>query len=129
VPRAAPPSPEKSKYVTKMRSAGLDYGGVVDNLARTQTAEAAAILTSQLQETLRKEVGLMEAIPPLPGVRSEHAALVRAVGDFADELDAVIARLKKGDKAAVGELRSLRGLGEIRTALAAFTSKGYDIRR
>ena len=57
----------------------------------------------------------------------EAFSLAKAVRDFADELDAVITKLKAGNLQALSTVPTLKGLQEIQTASTAIANKGYKI--
>src|SRR5262249_6724734 len=76
---------------------------------------------------LRKAADRIESITPPEPIKAQHAQLAKAVRDFADELDPVIAKLKAGTIAALQTVPTLRGLQEIQTASTAIASKGYKL--
>src|SRR5204863_280141 len=81
----------------------------------TTAAKAAAALTA-VQTDLRKAADRIESIAPPEQIKAQHAHLAKAVRDFADELDPVIAKLKKGAMTALQTVPTLKGLQEIQTA-------------
>ena len=64
---------------------------------------------------------------PPPDVAVPHKNLTAAVGEFADELDPVIAKLKAGKLAALQTVGQMAALKKIGTATAAITAAGYKI--
>jgi hypothetical protein len=72
-------------------------------------------------------VKLTKIVPPAR-IKAQHVALIRGVREFADELDGVIAKLKKGSGPAVlGTLPSLKGIRDMTAASTAITKAGYVI--
>jgi hypothetical protein len=69
----------------------------------------------------------MEAITPPPAIAKQHARLARAVGEFADELDPIIAMIAHGDITAASRVAKLPGYHQLRSAAHAITAAGYKI--
>ena len=123
---ASEPLP-KTEYVNKMKSIGQSLSTSLNSLGAATTAAKAAVALTSVQTDLRKAADRIESITPPEQVKTEHAQLAKAVRDFADELDPVIAKLKAGTMTALQTVPTLKGLQEIQTASTAIASKGYKI--
>ena len=64
---------------------------------------------------------------PPADVEDQHEKLTAAVGEFADELDPVIEKLKAGNLAALQTVGQMPALKKIGTATAAIAAAGYKI--
>ena len=69
----------------------------------------------------------LAAMAPPPPIAAAHARLARAIGDFATELGPLIARLDRGDLAALATLTALPALREIGAATGTIVKAGYRI--
>jgi hypothetical protein len=123
---AAAPLP-KAAYVNKMKAIGRSLSTSLNSLGSATTAATAAVALAGVQTDLRKAADRIEAITPPERIKTQHAQLAKAVRDFADELDPVIAKLKKGTISALQTVATLKGLQEIQTASTAIANKGYKI--
>jgi hypothetical protein len=95
----------------------------------TSKATAADAL-AKLQTHLRSAADTLAGMSPPAPIKTQHAALVKAVRDYADELDAVIAKVRNGSlKAAAvpAAIVALPGVGEIVNASSAIANAGYAI--
>jgi hypothetical protein len=125
---AAAPTPlPKTAYVSKMKSIGQSLSTSLNTLGSATTAAKAATALAAVQTDLRKAADRIDAITPPTPIKTEHAQLEKAVRDFADELQPVIAKLKNGTIAALQTVPTLKGLQEIQTASTAIANKGYKI--
>ena len=117
----------KAAYVTQMKAIGTSLSTSLNGLSSATTAPKAAIALTKVQSDLRAAADKIDAITPPDAVKAQHDQLAKAVNDFADELDPVIASLKKGSLAALSTVPTLKGLTEIQAASTAIASKGYQI--
>ena len=124
---SASPPLGKSEYVTQMQQIGQSLSAALNNFGSATTAATAAIALARVQAQLRTAADKLADISAPDPISVQHAKLVRAVRDFADELDPVIAKLKKGDLTALQTVPTLKGLTEIQSASTAIASKGYAI--
>ena len=123
---AATPLP-KSAYVNKMKAIGQSLSTSLNSLGSATTAAKAAVALTSVQTDLRKAAERIESITPPEPIKKQHEQLAKAVRDFADELDPVIAKLKAGTMTALQTVPTLKGLQEIQTASTAIANKGYKI--
>ena len=123
---AAAPLP-KTAYVNKMKAIGRSLSTSLNSLGSATTAPKAAVALTAVQTDLRKAADGIEAITPPQPIKTQHAQLAKAVRDFADELDPVIAKLEKGTITALQTVPTLKGLQEIQAASTAIANKGYKI--
>ena len=117
----------KAVYVAKMKVIGRSLSKSVSTASVASTAKTAAAALTKLQEDLRAAAAKLDAITPPTRIAKEHAALTKAVRDFATELNPIITKLKHGSLAARSSLGSLKALQEIQTASSAIAAKGYAI--
>jgi hypothetical protein len=117
----------KQDYVKRMTTIGRSLSTSLSSVQSAKTATKAATALSSVQSDLRTAADRLDSINPPEAIKSQHASLVKAVRDFADELDPVIAKLKNGDLTALASVPTLKGVTEIQDASSAITSKGYNI--
>jgi hypothetical protein len=117
----------KAAYVNRMKAIGQSLSTSLNSLGSATTAAKAAVALAAVQTDLRKAADRIESITPPEPIKTQHAQLAKAVRDFADELDPVIAKLKKGTITALQTVPTLKGLQEIQTASTAIANKGYKI--
>jgi ABC-type glycerol-3-phosphate transport system substrate-binding protein len=117
----------KAEYVREMKVIGQSLSTSLNTLGSATTAAKAATALAKVQTDLRSAGDKLEAITPPDQIKTQHAQLVKAVRDFADELDPVIKNLKAGKMAALSTVPTLKGLTEIQTASTAISNKGYKI--
>jgi hypothetical protein len=117
----------KGAYVTRMKAIGRSLSTSLNTLGSATTAAKAAVALTAVQTDLRKAADRIQSITPPEPIKAQHAQLAKAVRDFADELDPVIAKLKAGTITALQSVPTLKGLQEIQTASTAIANKGYKI--
>ncbi len=106
---------------------GQSLSTSLNTLGAATTAAKAATALAKVQTDLRSAGDKLEAITPPDPIKTQHAQLVKAVRDFADELDPVITQLKAGKMTALQTVPTLKGLTEIQTASTAISNRGYKI--
>jgi hypothetical protein len=92
----------------------------------TTAREAAAGLTRIQAEVRAAQHELASMVPPTR-IRAAHERLTGAIGDFATELGPLIARLDRGDVAALATLTALPAFREIGAATGTIVKAGYRI--
>lgn len=117
----------KTAYVSKMKVIGRSLSTSLNSLGSATTAAKAATALAAVQSDLRAAADKIESLTPPDSIKTQHAQLVKAVRDFADELEPVITKLKGGSIAALSTVPTLKGLQEIQTASTAIATKGYKI--
>ena len=124
---AAAPPLGKAAYVREMTRIGHGLSSDINAIGAPTTAkEAAAGLTKAQAQVLAAERELAAIVPP-PAVKAAHLRLTRAVGDFAHELDPVIAELAGGHLTALGTLTTLPAFKQIALAAGQIVKAGYKI--
>jgi len=119
---------DKAAYEKQMRAVGADLTKSLNALtASTGSATKAAAALVALQTHLRTAEKELGSITPPVNVKTQHADLVTALGEFADELDPVITQLKAGKMTALNDIGTMKGLNDIETASNAIAAKGYKI--
>jgi len=119
--------PTKAEYVGQMKVIGQSLSTSLNTLGSATTPAKAATALQEVQVDLRGAADKLEAIKAPDPIKSQHADLVKAVRDFADELDPVIKDLQAGKMTALQAVPTLKGLTEIQTASTAISNKGYKI--
>jgi hypothetical protein len=117
----------KSEYVTQVAKVRRGIVVSLGKLGSLSGASGAAGALARVQEKMRDAEKELEAINPPAPIAGQHEKLTTGVGDFADELDPVIAKLKQGDPGALSQVPSLKGFTEIQSALEAISQAGYPI--
>jgi hypothetical protein len=81
-----------------------------------------------VQRELRAAASGLERIQPPAKIKAQHGRLIKAVREFAEELNAVISGVKSGKGAPPGVLiPKLKGLKSMQRASDAITKAGYAI--
>jgi hypothetical protein len=117
----------KAAYVARMKVIGQSLSTSLNTLGAAKTAATAATALAKVQTDLRGAADKLAAITPPDAIKTQHGELVKAVRDFADELDPVIKSLKAGKLTALASVPTLKGLTEIQAASTAISNKGYKI--
>ncbi len=117
----------KAAYVREMTRIGHGLSSAINAIGSQTSAKQAAAAYRKVQAQLRIAQKQLEAITPPAGVEKEHAALTKAVGDFADELGPIVTKIEGGDINAVGGVVKLKGYIALRNAAAAIVAAGYKI--
>jgi hypothetical protein len=127
-PAAAPL--DKADYEVKMRAIGRSVSDSLGSINSLTTKAMAVKVLTTLQSDLRSAADRLAALSPPSRIKANHAQLVQAVRDFADELDSVIANVKKGTlqaTAVTATIVGLKGVAEVATASTAIANKGFKI--
>ena len=82
-----------------------------------------------LQQELRKAATELAAIVPPKPIAAPQQLLLQGVQEYADELGAIIGKLKRGEPppAALHAIASLKGVRDMGLASKEIFAKGYDI--
>ena len=126
-PAPTGPAPTKADYVKQMKVIGQSLSTSLNTLGAATTAAKAATALAKVQTDLRGAADKLAAITPPDAITAQHAQLVKAVRDFADELSPVIKSLQAGKMTALSSVPTLKGLTEIQTASTSISNKGYKI--
>jgi hypothetical protein len=113
------PALSKAAYNKQMTIVGRSLSG-------TNAKDAATALTT-VQTELRAGVDTLKKITAPADVKDAHEQLITAIGDFANDLDPIVKKLKNGNFAARLEVTSLKSFAAIQTAAAAIAKAGYSI--
>jgi hypothetical protein len=118
----------KQEYVKQMQVIGHNLSDSLNSLgaAASNSKTAAAALTN-VQSDLRNAADKLEQISPPDEIKDQQQKLATGVRDFAEELDPVIKKIRRGNLAALATLTTLKGVSEIQAASAAIAKKGYKI--
>jgi hypothetical protein len=117
----------KPEYVKQMATIGKSLSSSINSLGSPASASAAVTGLTKVQSDLRDAEKQLEQMTPPDNVKTPHENLTKAVGDFADELDPIIAKLKKGDMTALASITSLKAITEIQSSADAIVKAGYKI--
>ena len=116
----------KLVYSRRMIAIGTGLTNSINSVNPSTAADAATSLV-KLQADLRAAQKELAALTPPADVAVPHQNLTAAVGEFADELDPVIVKLKAGKLAALQTVGQMAALKKIGTATAAISAAGYKI--
>jgi len=120
----------RAAYDAQMRAVGRSVTSAINSMAALTTKATAGAALVKLQAHLRSAANTLAGIAPPAAIKAKHAALVKAVRDYADELDAVIAKVRNGTLEAASvpsAIVGLPGVGEIVNASSAISNAGYAI--
>jgi hypothetical protein len=115
-----------SSLGASLRLAGeIELASAGTKVARSRDANAL----ENAQVALRSAAVALARIVPPPGVRSEHALLIKGVAEYANELDGVIAALRAGATPGVVLQRILafKGVRDMERASIQLQTRGYNI--
>jgi hypothetical protein len=116
----------KAAYATRLKAVGRGLSASISTIQTDTPAHAAASL-QRVQEDVRNAQKQLDAMTPPADVAIPHQNLAAAVGEFADELGPIIAKLRAGNMAALQTVQTLPALRKIATATSAITAAGYKI--
>jgi hypothetical protein len=116
----------RGAYDQKMAAIGRGLANADNALAYAQTPKETVAAYLKLQARLRLAEKQLKAITPPSGIAKQHAALTKAVEDFADELGPIIRKVAAGHILA-GDVSKLPGVVELQAAAAAIQKAGYPI--
>ena len=119
-----------SAYETSMQRLGVSLGTTLGRVGSANRAAEPAQIARNLrtaQRELRATATKLTQITPPEKIKAQHALLTKGVREYADELDGVIARVKRGNPDAVREILTLKGVKDMTRASAAIAKAGYTI--
>lgn len=117
----------KNAYDTQMATLGKVLGTSLSTLPQAATAKQGAAAVIKAQADIRNLGKKLQAIDPPAPVKAEHAQLVKAVYELADQLTPILAKLKKGNFKAMGQVANLTSFDDITQAVDKIESAGYAI--
>lgn len=132
---------EKLAYEEKMQRLGHSLGKVLAQIGQNdqdfvqgENAVGRSTMTIGIvrnlekgQKSLRAAAAQLAAIDAPADVKTQQAALRRAVLQYASELDAVIVQVKKGNPSELGTIATLPGVLAMEKVSKEITAKGYAI--
>jgi hypothetical protein len=121
------PTMTKAEYVKQMKAVGVGLGKTLDQFATQSDPKKAGAALATAQSGLRDAAKQLEDMKPPENVQTEHAKLVAAIHEFADELDPIISKLQDGDASAAQLVLATKGFTAIQTASNAIAKAGYPI--
>jgi hypothetical protein len=117
-------------YEVKMQALG---NSLASSLLVTGTANRTATDTQivknlrKAQKALRVAAAKLKAITPPAGARPGHQLLEKGVTEYAEEIDGLIAGLKKGDRQAIFNVTALKGVKDMTQGTHEISKAGYII--
>jgi hypothetical protein len=134
-------SAQKLAYEEQMKKLGESLGKVLAQIGSSDQgyitdAGAAGRTTVEIgvvknlkkgQRNLRAAAVKLAAIKAPDDIKAQHAALRRAVLEYASELNKVIVQVKAGNISDLGSIANLPGVLAMEKASNAITAKGYSI--
>jgi hypothetical protein len=121
------PTMTKAEYVKQMKAVGVGLGKTLNQFATQSDPKQAGAALATAQSGLREAAKQLERMKPPENVQTQHAKLVAAIDEFADELDPIIAKLQNGDSSAAQLVLTTKGFAAIQTASNAIAKAGYPI--
>jgi hypothetical protein len=117
----------KAQYDRAMTAIGRSLAASMDSVSTAKSAKQAAADYKKVQARFRLAQKQLLAITPPPKVKAAHARLAKAVGDFADQLKPVIAKLAAGHIEAIGAIATLPAFKQLQAAAGEIVKAGYKI--
>jgi hypothetical protein len=117
-------------YEVQMQALG---NSLASSLLVTGTANRTATDTQivknlrKAQKALRAAAARLKRITPPPAARTGHQLLEKGVTEYADEIDGLIAGLKKGDRQAIFDVTALKGVKDMTQGTHDISKAGYII--
>ena len=116
-----------SAYVREVNAVASSLDSVTNDLYTPSDPSSAAQELRTVQTALEQAQRQLAAIEPPAAIRADHEQLVRAIGELANGVGPLIARLQAGNDPGAGLASSLRGAADARRAIAAIRAAGYEI--
>jgi hypothetical protein len=119
-----------SPYEVQMQQLGQTLGRALLELgSANKTAPAATVVKDlrQAQKELRSAAVKLTALTPPEKIQAQHKRLIKGVRDYANDIDDVIAKYKRGNRQAVFSVTDLPGVKEMQRASQAISKAGYVI--
>jgi nitrate/nitrite-specific signal transduction histidine kinase len=117
----------KAEYVKQMKAVGVGLGKTLNQFATQSDPKKAGAALATAQSGLRDAAKQLEDMKPPENVQTQHAKLVAAVNEFADELDPIIQKLQNGNASAAQLVLATKGFTAIQSASTAIAKAGYPI--
>jgi len=119
-----------SPYEVKMQALGTSLASsllVTGTANRTATNAQIVKNLRKAQKALRAAAAKLKAITPPAAARPGHQLLEKGVTEYADEIDGLIAGLKKGDRQAIFNVTALKGVKDMSRGTHDISKAGYII--
>jgi hypothetical protein len=119
-----------SPYEVKMQALGNSLNTTLRAEAKANATAAPGQVEKNLrtqQAALRRAANKLALITPPANVAADHQLLIKGVREYADEIDGLIARVKKGDTLAAYAITNLKGPRDMSRATEKITKAGYVI--
>jgi len=117
----------KQAYDTQMATLGKVLGTSLGTLPQAANAKQAAKAMLKVQADVRELAKNLQTIHPPAPVKADHAQLVKAVNELADQLTPILAKLEKGNFKAIAQVASLSSFDDITKAVDKIETAGYSI--
>ena len=118
----------KKDYIAQLNVLSGQVRSFLDGLRTpAPSARVAAARLSSLRDRLEAGAAKLDKIVPPKEIEKQHRALVTGVRDLVDELDPLIARIRRGNLPLIATVTSLPGVSKIQAAVVALAQKGYLI--
>ena len=119
-----------STYESQMQALGQSLGAtLMDTGTANRTATDAQVVKNlrKAQRALRSAASQLGQITPPPKARAGHELLEKGVREYADEIDDVIAKFKRGQREAAFSVTSLKGVKDMTKGTHDISAAGYII--
>jgi hypothetical protein len=117
----------KKAYDTEMATLGKVLGTSLATLPQAANAKQGATAVKKAQADIRNLGKKLQAIKPPAAVKADHAQLVKAVYELADQLTPILGKLEKGNFKVMGQLANLTSFDDITKAVDKIEAAGYPI--
>jgi hypothetical protein len=117
-------------YEVQMQALGNSLASsllVTGTANRTATDKQIVKNLRKAQKALRVAAAKLKRITPPPTARTGHELLEKGVTEYADEIDGLIAGLKKGDRQAIFNVTALKGVKDMTQGTHDISKAGYII--
>jgi hypothetical protein len=117
----------KDDYEAQVGTIAVGLTEAIQEVGAATTVKTTVKALQKCQQTFEQAAAKMDAITPPEDIAAEHAALTKAVGEFGEELNTIIARVARGNRLAVAGIQALPALAKIVRSSADIGQKGYDL--
>jgi hypothetical protein len=112
-------------YVREITKIGDGLAASISTLVSVNSTTDAGTALTKEQGDFRTAANQLNGIAPRADARTAHERLIKAANHLADELDPIIAKVKRGNTQALASVSLLKGINEVEAALNALRTAGY----
>jgi len=119
-----------TQYETQMQALGTTLAETLISTGTANRTGTDAQIKANLrknQRALRAAASKLDQITPPPEAAAGHALLKKGVLEYADEINALIAQVDRGNKQAIFRVTALKGVKDMTKGTQAISKAGYII--